>query len=100
MVPEIEESMKIPLSIVTKVVETLLVSGAKTVTKYLDDKTILRASRPTYDGKFGTGNTTIILTIGRPNFAERQFIKLCKKAKEKFPIAKIQLKFPKILKKK
>ena len=33
------------------------------------------------------------LTIGRPNYLERIFIKKCIKAEEPFPIKKIQLKF-------
>jgi len=35
----------------------------------------------------------MVLTIGRPNYAEREFIKLCKKAGEPFPVKKMQLKF-------
>lgn len=41
-----------------------------------------RASRHTY-----------LLTIGRPNYAERKFIKTLIKAKEPFPVKKIQLYF-------
>lgn len=33
------------------------------------------------------------LTIGRPNYSERKFIKQCVKAGEPFPIKKIQLKY-------
>ena len=35
---------------------------------------------------------TFIVTCGSPNYAEREFIKLCKKAKQGFPVNKIQLK--------
>ena len=35
---------------------------------------------------------TFILTIGTPNFAERKFIALAKKAGESFPIRKVQIK--------
>jgi len=38
------------------------------------------------------------LTIGAPNFEERQFIKLCRKAKERFPVKNIIMKFPKVKK--
>lgn len=36
---------------------------------------------------------TIILKIGRPNFKEREFIRLCQRAGEPFPVKKIQIKF-------
>ena len=36
---------------------------------------------------------TFILTCGVPNYLERDFIKLLKKAGEKFPQRKIQLRF-------
>jgi hypothetical protein len=35
--------------------------------------------------------TEIVVTIGKPNYAERKFIELAKKAGEPFPIKKIQL---------
>jgi len=34
-----------------------------------------------------------VLTIGRPNYAERVFIKTARKAGETFPIKKIQLRY-------
>lgn len=34
---------------------------------------------------------TYLLTFGKPNYEQSQFIKACKKAGEKFPIAKLQL---------
>ena len=37
-----------------------------------------------------TDNIEIILTIGKPNYLEREFIKKCVKAKEPFPVKKIQ----------
>lgn len=36
---------------------------------------------------------SIVLTYGKPNYKEREFIKLCKKAGEKFPVKKIQIKY-------
>lgn len=36
---------------------------------------------------------TFILTCGVPNYLERDFIKLLKKAGEKFPLRKIQFRF-------
>lgn len=34
---------------------------------------------------------TIVVTIGRPNYAERNFIRLCKRAGEPLPVRNIQL---------
>lgn len=87
-------SMKIPRNVIFNVIETLLTVDARTATKYLDEKTIVRASRKVFKGKFSKGNVEIILTFGKPNFKEREFIKKCKKVGEPFPVKKIQLKFP------
>lgn len=80
---------------------TLVESGAHIATKYLDDKTIVRATRRLYGYRKHSKtpwlkgeNIEISLTIGRPNYVERRFIKSAKKAGEPFPIRKIQLKFP------
>ena len=83
-----EYNMKIPRNAISQVIEAILEVGAKKATKYLDDKTVVKATR---QGK----NNSLILTWGRPNYLERKFIKLCKKAGEKFPIRKVQLKFSK-----
>jgi hypothetical protein len=62
-------------------------------TKYISEKFVITATRKRYRGKILKGETIdIVLKIGRPNFAEREFIKLCKKAKESFPIKKMQIK--------
>ena len=61
-------------------------------TKYLSPKEIVRAVRTTYGGKFKQGNIEITITIGKPNYLEREFIKLCQKAKEPFPVKNIQVK--------
>lgn len=84
--------MKIPMNALTKTVEILIRTEARTATKYLDEKTIVRASRKVFNGKLSKGNIEIILTIGKPNFKEREFIKKCKKVGEPFPVKKIQLK--------
>lgn len=67
--------------------------GCVKATKYLNPKEIIRAVRTTYGGKIHKGNVEITLTIGRPNYLERMFLKECIKAKKTFPIEEIQLKF-------
>lgn len=77
---------------VQPVIESLINTNAKTATKFVSPKEIIRA---TIHGKHRKGsNYEIVLTIGRPNYAERKFIKDCKKAGEPFPIKRVQLKFP------
>lgn len=86
--------MIIPFKTVTEVISTLLTSGGWKATKYLDERYIINATRRAHKRKFNVrDNVEIVLTIGRPNYAERAFIKTCKKAKESFPVKKIQIKF-------
>jgi hypothetical protein len=82
-----------------EVAECILTLGAYKAIKYIDEKTTLKATRRRYDSKILKGKNhpiEILFTLGRPNYEEREFIKLCKKAGELFPVKKIQLKFPKV----
>lgn len=83
--------MKIPLSAITNVIDHALRTGAKKATKYLSERTIVRATVLLKS----SGNTEIRLTLGRPNVLEKEFIRKAKRAREPFPIKKVQLKFPK-----
>lgn len=81
-----------------KVIETLISQDAVKATEYISPRSIIRAVRKRY--KRGTDkpkivrnhNIEITLTIGKPNYREREFIKDCLKAKEPFPVKKIQIK--------
>ena len=69
----------------------LIASDAKTAVKYIDDKTIVRATwrnKPKANFK----RQEIVVTYGAPNYAEREFIKKCKKAGEPLPVKKIQFR--------
>ena len=72
----------------------LAASDAKTATKFIDEKTVVRA---TWRNKtFRNKNVTrkeMVVTFGAPNYIERNFIKACKKAGEPFPVKKIQFRF-------
>lgn len=57
---------------------------------YLDPLLRVKATRRTKWQKKEL-NVEILLSIGRPNFKERKFIKDCKNAGEPFPIKKVQL---------
>lgn len=76
-----------------KVIEAITNGGVIKATEYIDPKLIVRATLKRFGKKIiKNHNFEIILTIGRPNYIEREFIKLCKKANEPFPIKKVQLK--------
>lgn len=84
---------------VGRVVDALMASGAHTATLYVTDKLTVRATRKMFGPKGrrrfnGTRATDVVLTIGAPNYKARAFIKLAKRAGERFPIRKIQLSFP------
>ena len=76
------------------VIEHLL--GGKNVraTKYISPKEVVRATRKRFGGKFSRNGIDIVLTICRPNFVEREFIKKYKKinGKGRFPTNEIVLK--------
>ena len=79
-----------------QVIEAVLQDNVIKATRYISPTSIIRAVKKTY--KFNgrnprrEGNVEITLTIGKPNYAEREFIKLLKKANEPFPVKKMQLK--------
>lgn len=75
------------MNAVTQVIEAIMRSDAKRATKYLDARTIVRATRR------HNGANEFVLKLGTPNYAEREFIKSCRKAKEPFPVKKVLLQF-------
>lgn len=72
--------------------EAILEIGAKQATRIYGEKLTLKATR---QGRLDkrSRQTTILFTIGRPNYAERQFIKSAKAAGEPFPIKRVLLKY-------
>lgn len=59
-------------------------------TRYLDDDTVVKATRQRkHDGR--SRQSTFLVTVGRPNYAERQFIKECKQVGVPIPLRKVQL---------
>lgn len=79
-----------------ELVKALVSTGAYKATKYLTAKEVAKATRRRYGGKISkNGPLEILFTMGKPNYEERKFIKIYKKAGEPFPVKKIQLKFPK-----
>ena len=68
----------------------LIESGAKTAIKYLDAKTVVRATWR-FKPRSRRTREEIVVTFGAPNYRERLFIKRCAKAGEPFPVRKVQL---------
>lgn len=92
---EISNTMTIKSSVILSVIENLLRTDAWRTTKFVSDKVIVRATRKTFNGKLSKqGNLELIVSIGKPNYKEREYIKLLKKAKEPFPVKKMLTQFP------
>lgn len=73
---------------------------ARRATVYQTEKLTVKVTR---QYKFCSRDTheTFLLTIGVPNYRERQFIRKCKKVGEPFPVPTVQIDFwPKPRKKK
>lgn len=84
-------SKELPFSVLGEVVFEALDKTVKTATKYVSPNMTIKATRRQQSRKA----IEVVVTIGKPNYAERQFIKACKKAGEPFPVKKIQLKYKK-----
>lgn len=95
---------KVTSTMVGEVVLCLLYSErAHSAAKYLDDKTVIRATRPVYtDRKSGRKSLDgdgaratrvgIVVTLGALNYRDREFAKACKRSGEPFPVKKIQIR--------
>ena len=79
---------------IAQVTAALMVSDAKSAIKYLDVKTIVRATwhnKPKANSK----RETIIVTIGQPNYRERKFIAKCALECVKLPTKPVLKDWPK-----
>ena len=85
--------MKIARTLLNSIVEMMLeCTDLKKATKYLDENTIVRCTRiGKHDGR--NRSESFVITIGKPNYAERHQIVWFKMAEEPFPVKKIQLKW-------
>lgn len=81
---------------VAQTVATLLETGAYRATKYLSPKLTVKATRRFAKRRIDRRNPNVdlVVCIGRPNYAERKFVKTCQQAREKFPVRKVQIKLP------
>jgi hypothetical protein len=87
-----EGRMKVPMNAISNTIEILLRTDSKRATKFLNEHLVVRATRKLYHGKLNRrDDPEIVLSIGRPNYREREIIKQIKKAREPFPVKKIKL---------
>ena len=74
-----------------RVVFLLWEGRARQAVKYLSPAFVIKATRRNpLDRRAKT--MEVVVTIGRPGYREREFIKQCQRAKEPFPVKKIQLR--------
>lgn len=78
--------------------DSLIRNGAHTATKYVSPNHVVRATRKVCNRRIDKRDRRIeiMFTEGVPNYHARNFINMCRKAGEPFPVKKIQLTaFPK-----
>lgn len=73
-------------------VVSLVRGGARRATAYLTPGLTIKATRVGKPDRRQKSETYVV-SIGRPNYAERGFIASCLKGGERFPVRKIQVKF-------
>jgi len=70
--------------------------GIKTISKFMARDSVIRVSRSINPRKGKSRakpqSETFLVTLGKPNYDARQFIKLCIKAGEPFPVKRPQIK--------
>lgn len=75
-----------------QVVDSVVINpNIKTARKYLAPNLVVKATR---HGKFDarSHSQNIVLTVGRPDYKAREFIKTARKAGQQFPIQKLQFR--------
>ena len=77
----------------SRVIDALISSNGRVARKYLAPDLVVTATRVCFNGKIMRGNINVRFKAGEPNYEEREFIRKCKRAKEPFPVRKIQMKF-------
>lgn len=70
------------------VIEKLLATKSHRAVRYLSGKQVIRATRPLVRGRLprASANTTVLLTLGKPNYLERRFIAKQKKLGLELPV--------------
>lgn len=74
------------------VADVLGIPNLRRATAYISDKLTIKATAQRRTDKRNK-SVTVLVTVGRPNFLERKFIKVCKDAGCAFPLRQVQHKF-------
>ena len=74
------------------VTDLIFETNAKKATKYLSRTEVVKATRR-HKRRKNERTVEMVLTFGKPNYAERQFIKRAIAAGEPFPVKRALLKF-------
>lgn len=77
---------------IERATQAALASEVRSATVYVSPTFRVTATRP-HRGTKRDRSTTLVVTIGKPNYRQRLFVRLCQKAKVAFPIRKPQLTF-------
>jgi len=72
--------------------DVLTIKNVRRATAYIAEKRTVKATLQRRIDKRAR-SATVLVTVGAPNFLERRFIRLCKKAGMAFPLNHIQWKF-------
>ncbi len=75
-----------------KVLAELINTNARRATAFISPTFVISANRRMKPNKRET-SVDVVVKMGKPNFAEREFIALCKKSGTAFPLREPQLKF-------
>jgi hypothetical protein len=79
--------------IIGTLVRAILAGGAIRATKYISEKQTIKATRKRYKKGVVHSAIDIVITIGKPNYLERAFIKKFKQSGGSFPIKNPQIKW-------
>lgn len=80
------------LRALTKLIAAMIDPNVRTATAYLSPDYTMRFSRVHRHSRKNGRSRTFALTLGKPNYEAREFIKRCKKAGEPFPVKRPQLR--------
>ena len=91
--------MKMKNAITQTIMRVLLCPEIRKATKYLGERDVVKCTRQRkFDGR--TRGETFLLTVGRPNYTEKKFIKAYLMAGEPFPVKRVQVQWYPIKEKK
>ena len=71
--------------------DVLNIKNVRRATAYISAKRVIKATLQRRIDKRAK-SVTVLVTVGKPNFVERRFIRLCKQAGMVFPLQQIQWK--------